>query len=48
MTDVQFGHLFLVCIKDDALQKVGYSERCHTVVSIYRILLCFSYILTQN
>ena len=54
MTDLQFGHLFLVCIKYDALQEVtyscavGYSERYHTVVSTYRIILCFSYLLTQN
>ena len=27
---------------------VGYSERYHTVVSTYRIILCFSYILTEN
>ena len=51
VTDVQSGHLFLVCIKYDALHRkltVGYSERYHTVVSTYRIILCFSYILTQN
>ena len=43
--------LFLVCIKYDALEEVtyvGYSERYHTVVSTYRIILCFSYLLTQN
>ena len=34
MTDVQFGHLFLVYKKYHALQEVvGYSERYHTVVS---------------
>ena len=27
---------------------VGYSKRYHPVVSTYRILLCFSYLLTQN
>ena len=50
VTNVQFGHLFLVCIKYDALQEVtlGYSERYHTVVGTYRIILCFSYLLTQN
>ena len=50
VTDVQFGHLFLVCIKYTALQEVtvGYSERYHPVVSTYRIILCFSYLLTQN
>ena len=45
--DVQFGHLFLVCIKYGNLP-VGVSERDHTVVSTRRIILCFSYLLTQN
>ncbi len=27
---------------------MGYSERYHTVVSTYQIILCFSYLLTQN
>ena len=51
VTDVQFGQLFLVCIKYDALQEVtctGYSERYDTVVSTFRIILCFSYLLTHK
>ena len=35
VTEVQFGHFFLVCIKHDALitLPLGYSEIYHTIVS---------------
>ena len=50
VTDVQFGHS--LCVYQNMMHyrklPVGYSERYHTVVSTYRIILCFSYILTEN
>ena len=50
VTDVQFEHLFRCIYNMMHYMKlpVGYSERYHTVANTYRIMLCFSFLLTET
>ena len=54
VTDVQFGHLFLVCIKYEITITGSYLclwviHKNITLVSTYtRIILCFSYLLHKT